>query len=64
MIELANDAKASPTGSRATASREIRKAAPDAKTGRTGPTWPFLSRYAARPAQQDMRKPAANDGGS
>jgi hypothetical protein len=65
MIELANDAKAGPTGWRPMASREIRQPAPDARRSRSGPAaWPFPSRYAARPAQQDMRKNAANDSGS
>ncbi|GAB2603896.1 hypothetical protein GCM10027034_41220 [Ramlibacter solisilvae] len=65
MIELANDPKASPPGGwRATAAGENRKTPPDMKPGRAASTWPFPSRYAARPAQQDLRKPAANDSGS
>jgi len=64
MIELANDPKASRTDRRAEASSAIKKSNPSPKRGRIGPTWPFPSRYAGRPAQQEMRKSAANDSGS
>jgi hypothetical protein len=64
MIELANDPKASPPGWRAANGPEIGQPTPEAKRGRSGAPWPFPSRYAARPVQQDVRKPAANDSGS
>jgi len=64
MIELANDPKASRIGERTLVSSEMRKTPSVLKRGRTGPTWPFPSRYSERPAQQDMRKSAANDSGS
>jgi|GEM_PF-1515366 hypothetical protein len=64
MIELANDTKASPKGWRPMASGDIPKPAPDARRGRSESAWPFPSRYAARGAQPEMRKPTATDSGS
>lgn len=62
MIQLANDPNAS---------RNNRAAQNDGKPSnfgpqrnRTGHAWPFLSRYAARPAQQGNQKPTASDSGS
>jgi hypothetical protein len=64
MIQLAND----PKTSRSTTSRPTQSDGKvsgfDTKAGRSGHAWPFLSRYAARPTQQDHQKPAANDSGS
>jgi hypothetical protein len=63
MIQLANDPNASRMSYR-----------PDQGDGkeskfatqrrRTGHAWPFLSRCASRPAQQENQKPAASDSGS
>jgi len=65
MIQLANDPNASRSF-RANANANEGKAGSslDARRGRSGHAWPFLSRYAARPAQQANQKPAANDSGS
>ena len=63
MIQLAND----PNASRASY-RPAQSEAKDPNFGpqraRSGHAWPFLSRYAARPAQQENQKPAASDSGS
>ena len=63
MIQLANDPKASRMSYRPVQS-EGKEAAPANQRGRSGHAWPFLSRQAYRPAQQDNQKPAANDSGS
>jgi hypothetical protein len=62
MIQLAND----PNARRAPRAANDDKAGSslDARRGRSGHAWPFLSRYAARPVQQGSQKPAANDSGS
>lgn len=63
MIELANDPNAS-RAFRANASEGKAGSAVDARK-RNAHAWPFLSRYAERPAQQQYNtKPAANDSGS
>jgi hypothetical protein len=62
MIQLANDPNASRPSYR-NAPSEGKGSNSDAKRGRPGHAWPFLSRYAARPAQQ-QNKPSANDSGS
>ena len=63
MIQLAND----PNASRASY-RPVQSEGKDpnfgAQRARNGHAWPFLSRYAARPAQQDNQKPTASDSGS
>jgi hypothetical protein len=63
MIQLANDPKASRASYRSEHS-EAKGSDFSAKRARTGHAWPFLSRYAAKPAQQDNQKPAASDSGS
>jgi len=63
MIQLANDPNASRTSSRPEQS-EAKGANPGAQRGRSGHAWPFPSKYAARPGQQDNQKPAARDSGS
>jgi hypothetical protein len=63
MIQLANDPNASRTSHRAEQSDD-KGSNPAAQRGRNGHTWPFLSKYAARPSQQDNQKPAANNSGS
>jgi hypothetical protein len=62
MIQLANDPNAS---------RNSRPGQNDGKPSnfeplrnRSGHAWPFLSRYATRPAQQNSQKPTASDSGS
>jgi hypothetical protein len=63
MIQLANDPNASRTSYRPEHS-EAKGSNSNAQRSRSGHAWPFLSRYAARPTQQDNQKPAANDSGS
>ena len=63
MIQLANDPNASRTSNRPE-QREAKGSNPSAQRGRNGHAWPFLSKYAARPTQQDNQKPAASDSGS
>jgi hypothetical protein len=63
MIQLANDPNASKTSYRPEHS-EAKESNFSAQRGRNGHAWPFLSRYAARPTQQDEQKPAASDSGS
>jgi len=63
MIQLANDPNASRTSNRPEQS-DAKGSNPGAQRGRNGHAWPFLSRYAARPTQQDNQKPSANDSGS
>jgi hypothetical protein len=63
MIQLAND----PNASRAFPPPSREDAKPSAthdRPIRSGHAWPFLSRYAARPAQPQSPKPAASDSGS
>lgn len=64
MIQLANDPRArdiflrAPGAAKTASDAELRRARP-------GHAWPFLSRYAERPAQKEATpKPAANDSGS
>jgi hypothetical protein len=65
MIELANDSHASRSFERAAPSGEPRARATEMRRPRSGHAWPFLSRYAARPAhEENSPKPAAKDGGS
>ena len=63
MIQLANDPNASKTSYRPEHS-EAKGSDFGAKRGRIGHAWPFLSKYAARPGQQDNQKPAASNSGS
>jgi hypothetical protein len=63
MIQLANDPNASKTGHRP--GQNDGKPSGFGAQRRTGHAWPFLSRYAARPGQQqDNQKPTASDSGS
>ena len=55
MIQLANDPNASRTSSRPEQS-EAKGSNPGAQRGRNGHAWPFLSKYAVRPSQQDSQK--------
>jgi hypothetical protein len=63
MIQLANDPNASRTSYRP-APTEGKDPAFASQRGRSGHAWPFLSRPAQRPVQQDNHKPTANDSGS
>lgn len=63
MIQLASEATASRTSNRPGQS-DGKGATLDARRGRTGHAWPFLSRYATRSSQQQTQKPTANDSGS
>jgi hypothetical protein len=63
MIQLATE----PTASRMTyrpAASDARGSDREVQRDRSGYAWPFLSRYATRPAQQEGRKNAADDSGS
>lgn len=63
MIQLANDPNASRTSDRP-GQNDGKASDFSNQRSRSGHAWPFLSRYAARPAQQDNRKPTANHSGS
>lgn len=63
MIQLANDPKASRNGYRS-GQNDGKPSNFDPQRSRSGHAWPFLSRYAARPVQQDNQKPTASDSGS
>jgi hypothetical protein len=62
MIQLAND----PNASRTSQQRGPNDGKPSAFSAqrRSGHAWPFLSRYAARPARDESQKPSANSSGS
>lgn len=66
MIELANTSNASRSFQRAAANDgDGGDARTDGRRVRTGHAWPFLSRYAARPANEKLSdKPAASESGS
>jgi hypothetical protein len=68
MIELANDPNASrtsrPQPGASSESEGRHSSSIDAKPGRpAGHSWPFLSRYAARPSRNDD-KPSASKAGA
>lgn len=63
MIQLAN----APTASRPSygpAQGNGKGSTFDTQRGRSGHAWPFLSRYAARPSQQDDPKSTESASGS
>jgi hypothetical protein len=60
MIQLANDPNASRPSFRPQDERNGKPSALDAK-GKSGHSWPFLSRYATRPARQESKKPGGSD---
>jgi hypothetical protein len=64
MIQLASDPTASRMSYRPVQSQEEAKDTLEPKRGRTGHAWPFLSRYAARPARKDGSKGAGGESGS
>jgi hypothetical protein len=63
MIHLANDPNASRLSQRP-AQNDGKGGSFSSQRGRSGHAWPFLSRYAARPAQTDNQKPTASASGS
>jgi hypothetical protein len=63
MIQLATEPTAGRTGFRPAPS-EGKGSTFETQRGRSGHAWPFLSRYAARPSQQDAPKNSGTAGGS
>lgn len=64
MIQLATDPTASRMSYRPPQAQEQPKDSTFEKRARPGHAWPFLSRYAGRPADQNSRKSTASDSGS
>ena len=64
MIQLATDPNASRSSYRPREAEDGKEQAEASRRARSGHTWPFLSRPAARPVQHDSQKPAASDSGS
>lgn len=63
MIHLATEPTASRMSYRPAAS-DTKESDRETQPGRSGHAWPFLSRYATRPSQQEGHKNAANSSGS
>jgi hypothetical protein len=63
MIQLATEPTASRMSYRPVQS-DGKGSGYETQRGRPGHAWPFLSRYAARPSQQEGRKNAGTDSGS
>ncbi len=63
MIQLATEPTASRMSYRPAASGR-NESTHETQRGRTGHAWPFLSRYAARPSQQEGRQIVASDSSS
>lgn len=63
MIQLATEATASRTSYRPAAS-DGKGSTSETQRGRIGHAWPFLSRYAARPSQQEGQRNAGTTSGS
>ena len=63
MIQLATDPNASRMSLRPSEAEEGQQAEAS-RRARSGHTWPFISRPAARPVQKDSQKPTAHDSGS
>ena len=63
MIQLATDPNASRVSYRPSEAEEGPQAESN-RRARSGHTWPFISRPAARPVQKDSQKPTAHDSGS
>jgi hypothetical protein len=65
MIELATDPTASRTSYRPVhGAGAAKEPGHEAKRGRPGHAWPFLSRYTPRTARQDSPKAPAGESGS
>jgi hypothetical protein len=64
MIQLANDPTASRSFRPGPGAADGKESTFDPKRSRTGHAWPFLSRYADRPARQESEKPNARESGS
>lgn len=60
MIELANDPNAKAKAWRA--AQDEKAAAQDARRGRPGHAWPFLSPHAQRPAAEGDKRPSKDNG--
>jgi hypothetical protein len=63
MIQLATEPTASRTSYRPAAS-DGKGSTFESQRGRIGHAWPFLSRYAARPSQQEGQKNTGPNSGS
>jgi hypothetical protein len=63
MIQLATEPTASRTSHRP-AANDAKGSDRESQRGGNGHAWPFLSRHATRPSQQEGRKDGANDSGS
>jgi hypothetical protein len=63
MIQLATESTASRMSHRPVPS-DGKGSSHETQQGRNGHAWPFLSRYAARPSQQEGQKNAGIDSGS
>jgi hypothetical protein len=64
MIQLANDPNASRSFRPGPGEAGGKPSSFEATRGRTAHAWPFLSRYAERPARQESEKPNARESGS
>jgi hypothetical protein len=65
MIQLATDPSASRMGYRPEHGEGAAKVSTqEARRGRTGHAWPFLSRYAPKPVRQDAPKASGSESGS
>ncbi len=64
MIQLATDPTASRMSYRPVQSEEEAKDSLEARRGRPGHAWPFLSRYATRPVRKDSQKTTGAESGS
>lgn len=63
MIQLATEPTAGRMSYRPVPS-DSKGSTHETQRGRSGHAWPFLSRYAARPSQQEGQKNAGTDSGS
>lgn len=65
MIQLATDPTASRTSYRPEhAEGAAKESTHETRRGRTGHAWPFLSRYAPKPARQEAQKASGSESGS
>jgi hypothetical protein len=65
MIQLATDPSASRTSYRPEHGESVdQQSTSEARRGRIGHAWPFLSRYAPRPVRPDGQQSKPSDSGS
>jgi hypothetical protein len=66
MIQLASDPTASRVNWRPAMAegKEIQEMSSQARRGRSGHAWPFISRYAEKPGSQQQAKKPSSDHGS